>query len=52
MDKLGKPDVSGTQGLSVWMCKQHNIFNEDLGKPLQSCEYEDLKIRWGAPAKH
>jgi hypothetical protein len=48
---LGPPDVSSTEGLSVWMCKQHNMFNQELGKPLASCQYEDLKKRWGAPAK-
>ena len=52
MEKLGEPDVSSTAGLSVWMCKQHNMFNEELGKPLASCEYDDLKKRWGAPARH
>jgi hypothetical protein len=51
MKTLGPPDVSGTQGLSVWMCKQHNLINEDLGKPLMSCQYEDLKKRWGAPSR-
>jgi len=52
MEVLGPPDVTTTSSLSVWMCQQHNKFNEDLGKPLMSCEYEDLKKRWGAPAKH
>jgi hypothetical protein len=28
------------------------MFNEELGKPLASCEYDDLKKRWGAPARH
>ena len=51
MSTVGQPDVSSTEGLSVWMCKQHNLINADLGKPQASCSYEDLKKRWGAPSK-
>ena len=51
-EKIGNPDVQNTQSLSVWMCKQHNLINEELGKPLASCLYEDLKKRWGGPSKN
>ena len=52
MNEFGPPDVSNTASLSVWMCHQHNKFNEDLGKPLMSCDYGELKKRWGGPARH
>lgn len=34
---LGPPDVKSREALSVWVCKLHNIVNEDLGKPQQEC---------------
>ena len=51
-EELGEPDVSGTEGLSVWMCRQHNQINLQLRKPQMSCDYEALRNRWGGPTKH
>ena len=32
-----KPDVTSRNSLSEWLCKQHNIVNEKLGKPIFDC---------------
>ena len=32
-----KPDVTNRNTLSEWLCKQHNIVNEKLGKPSFDC---------------
>eukprot|EP00347_Sterkiella_histriomuscorum_P003577 403363754 len=42
-------DLSSRQQFSVWMCKQHNLFNKDLGKQQYDCDYSNLKQRWGPP---
>jgi FAD-linked sulfhydryl oxidase len=31
------PDLSSRLGLSTWMCQQHNIVNQKLGKPEFDC---------------
>ena len=31
------PDVSGTVGLSTWLCHMHNDVNRRLGKPIFDC---------------
>jgi FAD-linked sulfhydryl oxidase len=35
----------------VWLCKQHNVVNEKLGKPAFACDFAALDARWrtGAP---
>ncbi|CDW86657.1 erv1 alr family protein [Stylonychia lemnae] len=40
-------DLSSRQNFSVWMCKQHNLFNKEKGKNMYDCEYQNLKKRWG-----
>jgi FAD-linked sulfhydryl oxidase len=30
----------------MWMCKQHNLVNQKLGKPLFPCEMDILDQRW------
>ena len=40
------PDVSGREALSRWLCQQHNIVNERLGKPLFDCSIKNLDERW------
>jgi FAD-linked sulfhydryl oxidase len=32
--------------LCVWLCEQHNMVNEKLGKPLFSCNIKELDERW------
>jgi FAD-linked sulfhydryl oxidase len=32
--------------LSIWMCEQHNIVNEKLGKALFRCDLTNLDKRW------
>jgi FAD-linked sulfhydryl oxidase len=34
------------EALCIWMCKQHNLVNEKLGKPLFPCEIKILDQRW------
>ncbi|OCB85544.1 FAD-dependent thiol oxidase [Sanghuangporus baumii] len=40
------PDVSNRENLSRWLCQQHNIVNERLGKPLFDCSIKSLDERW------
>ena len=40
-------DVSTKENHAVWLCKQHNMFNKDLGKPEFPCVWTDIKKRWG-----
>ena len=46
-EEEGPIDVSSRKNFSVWMCKQHNKVNFRLQKPEFSCEWEDLRKRWG-----
>jgi FAD-linked sulfhydryl oxidase len=32
--------------LCTWLCKQHNLVNQKLGKPLFDCQMENLDERW------
>ncbi|GKY94932.1 hypothetical protein MPSEU_000458100 [Mayamaea pseudoterrestris] len=34
------------KGLCVWLCEQHNLVNEKLGKPFFSCDIKNLDERW------
>jgi len=38
--------TSSRKELCQWFCMQHNLVNEKLGKPLFSCEMNDLDRRW------
>ena len=40
------PEVESRKELCVWLCEQHNVVNEKLGKSLFSCKLEDLDRRW------
>ena len=40
------PQVETRENLCMWLCKQHNIVNEKLGKPSFSCNLYDLDQRW------
>ena len=33
-------------GLCQWICEQHNLVNEKLGKPLYPCDMKTLDDRW------
>lgn len=48
-ESAGNVDVENRQSFSVWVCHRHNAINHKLGKPLFSCDYADLKKRWGPP---
>jgi len=43
--------VESREALAVWLCKQHNVVNEKLGKPVFPCDFAALDRRWrtGAP---
>ena len=32
--------------LCTWLCEQHNIVNEKLGKPMFDCSMKNLDKRW------
>jgi len=32
--------------LCIWLCEQHNVVNEKLGKPIFKCEIDILDERW------
>eukprot|EP00555_Chaetoceros_dichaeta_P002797 CAMPEP_0198251068 /NCGR_PEP_ID=MMETSP1447-20131203/2032_1 /TAXON_ID=420782 /ORGANISM="Chaetoceros dichaeta, Strain CCMP1751" /LENGTH=186 /DNA_ID=CAMNT_0043936013 /DNA_START=161 /DNA_END=721 /DNA_ORIENTATION=+ len=34
------------QDLSLWLCGQHNLVNEKLGKPIFKCDVDILDERW------
>jgi len=34
------------QKLAEWMCEAHNAVNQRLEKPMQNCNYENLKKKW------
>jgi mitochondrial FAD-linked sulfhydryl oxidase len=41
------PTLSSQKDFSIWMCKQHNIINKQIGKPMFPCIQERLEERWG-----
>jgi len=40
------PCVEDQACFSAWMCLQHNLVNEKLGKPLFDCNFQNLQSRW------
>ena len=42
--KKSPPDVSSRLGISNWMCQQHNLVNQKLGKPEFDCR--QVLERW------
>lgn len=40
------PNFDNRENLSLWVCRIHNIINEELGKPLQPCNIRELDKRW------
>ncbi len=34
------------EDLCIWLCEQHNIVNEKLGKPKFNCSMDNLDERW------
>lgn len=40
------PKVNSRTDLSIWMCKQHNLVNEKLGKATFDCSIESIDNRW------
>ena len=49
--KASPPALGSRTALAVWLCRQHNLVNEKLGKPLFDCDIKKLDARWrdGAP---
>ena len=45
MDK-SPPRTESRDELSMWVCEQHNLVNDKLGKPLFSCDLARLDRRW------
>ena len=41
------PNLANRKSFSIWMCEHHNRMRKDEEKALFSCEYENLKKRWG-----
>jgi len=39
-------ETASRENLCVWLCQQHNLVNEKLGKPLFPCEIQRLDERW------
>mmetsp|Transcript_25962 Transcript_25962/g.36589 ORF Transcript_25962/g.36589 Transcript_25962/m.36589 type:complete len:177 (-) Transcript_25962:78-608(-) len=39
-------EVSNRKDLSMWLCEQHNLVNEKLGKPVLKCNIKNLDERW------
>lgn len=47
MLKRSPPPRKGTvEDLERWLCERHNEVNMRLGKPLHSCELEDIQKHW------
>uniref|UniRef100_A0A6T6F8I9 Sulfhydryl oxidase n=1 Tax=Craspedostauros australis TaxID=1486917 RepID=A0A6T6F8I9_9STRA len=40
------PKVESRKELCQWMCEQHNLVNEKLGKPAFRCDMRTLDERW------
>ena len=43
------PAVKNRGEFAKWMCLQHNIINEMIGKEVWVCTEDNLIKRWGAP---
>ena len=44
--KEAPPRVESRGAFAVWVCEQHNLVNEELGKPLFPCDLATLDKRW------
>ena len=40
------PKTESRDELCIWLCEQHNIVNQKLGKPLFQCSIDKLDERW------
>eukprot|EP00301_Raphidiophrys_heterophryoidea_P009817 c1478_g1_i1.p1 GENE.c1478_g1_i1~~c1478_g1_i1.p1 ORF type:complete len:193 (-),score=34.63 c1478_g1_i1:247-825(-) len=40
------PRLETREAFSVWICEQHNVVNEKLGKPTSRCNIAELDKRW------
>jgi len=47
-DNIKKSPVNteSREGLCVWLCEQHNLVNEKLGKKTFNCDLKSLDERW------
>ena len=41
------PKLDSRDSFIMWMCQQHNLVNDSIGKPLFSCTVPNLIKRWG-----
>ena len=41
------PKLESRNSFILWMCEQHNIVNESIGKSVMPCILPDLIKRWG-----
>ena len=41
------PKVESRDAFMIWMCEQHNLINESIGKPIYPCTLPNLIKRWG-----
>jgi len=43
--------TSSRKALCQWLCEQHNLVNDKLGKPLYPCDMKSLDERWRKSSK-
>jgi hypothetical protein len=43
--------VETRKELCTWICEQHNLVNQKLGKPVYSCDMKALDERWRKSSK-
>mmetsp|Transcript_3063 Transcript_3063/g.4440 ORF Transcript_3063/g.4440 Transcript_3063/m.4440 type:complete len:81 (-) Transcript_3063:205-447(-) len=44
--ELQPAQTQSREDLCVWLCQQHNLVNEKLGKPVFRCDISELDDRW------
>ena len=44
--ELNPPKTESRDDLCIWLCEQHNLVNQKLGKPLFQCSIDKLDERW------
>ncbi|KAL7541589.1 hypothetical protein ACHAXR_011657 [Thalassiosira sp. AJA248-18] len=44
--ELSPPRTETRENLCLWLCEQHNIVNDKIGKPLFHCTMGNLDERW------
>ena len=44
--ELNPPKTESRDDLCIWLCEQHNVVNQKLGKPLFQCSIDKLDERW------